>query len=69
MGSLVVLDIFPDWALCDMKEYIDDSCILSSNAPLILPTVRKSAVIKVVHGIYSFQPENFVWVGKEDSRY
>lgn len=63
-----MLSIFPDWTLCDVKVNINDSYILSSNTPLILPTVCKSAVIKGLRRISSFQPENFVYVGKEYSR-
>lgn len=68
MGFLVALGIFPDQALCDVGVNINDSCILSSNAPWALSTVRKSDVTKVLHVMYFFQPENLVWVEKEDSR-
>lgn len=58
MGFLVVLGIFPDQVLYDVKVNVDDSCSLSSKTTL--PTVCKSAVIKVLQRIYFFQLENSV---------
>lgn len=44
--------------LCEVKVNVNDSCSLSSNAPLTLPIVHKSAVIKILY--FLFQTENLL---------